>query len=130
MAAKKKPIDPDVVDTIWVAGVLSMSGSLTLVTTKHAKVVRLVVSSGVYPESMERLSKYMGSKLFTVSSGQRISIQGAALHSLMTKVWEYLPRERKRQYAKFRSEITTTLEGPNPYREADIEKYEEAEADD
>lgn len=130
----KKPIDPDVVDTIWLAGVLSMSGSLLLVKAKQARVVRLTVSSSSHEQAVHKFAEITGTKVFEVKAYQgskpsmRLSIQGAALHSLMTRVWDYLTTERKRQYAILRREITTTLEGNNPYSEAKkIEEYDDEE---
>lgn len=130
----KKPIDPDVVDTIWLAGVISMSGSMLLVKAKQARVVRLTVTSSLYPEAVQKFADIFGTAAFEVKSSQitkptlRISIQGAALHALMTRVWDYLTIERKKQYALLRKQITTTLEGNNPYSEAKkIEEYDDEE---
>ena len=124
MAKKKPEIDPKIVEAIWAAGFISSSGSLTLVKSGHSRVVRLVVTTSLLPESIERLAAITGTGVYTLppaskksQEGKRISIQGASLHAFMTKVWDYLTTERKLQYAHMRKQITSTLEGPNPYRD-------------
>lgn len=126
MAKKKVEVDPQKVEEIWAAGVISMSGSLSLVQTKHASVVRYVLTSSIYPEAMERFSKIAGCTVYDLGitgkkqlENKRISLQGAALHALLTRVWDYLTPERKRAYAKFRKHITSLTEGPNPYRDGE-----------
>lgn len=131
MATKKNELASELRDTIWAAGVLSMSGSLSLVKSKQTKVVRLTFTSSSYLESISKLSAISGAAYFVVKGvgnpdkpTLRIAIQGASLHALMTRVWEYLTTERKRQYAVLRKEITTTLEGNNPYKQ-DTDSFEE-----
>ena len=117
MPPKKKPIDPDVIETIWAAGAISSSGSLKLVVSGNTKVVRYVNTSGRLPGSIDRLAAFMGASVTKLGVGHRASVQGASLHSLMTRVWDYLTIERKMEYRDLRKEITATLEGPNPYRD-------------
>lgn len=122
MPPRKKPIDPEIVEAIWAAGVVSTNGSLALIKAGNTKVVRYSITSGVHPEAMARLGAFFGSSVNTIAQsntdkvGHRIVLQGAALHSALTRVWEYLTKERKQQYADLRKEITSTVEGPNPYR--------------
>lgn len=117
MPPKKKPIDPDLVETIWAAGVISSGGSLKVVRAGNTRVVRFVLTSGRLPGSIHRLAQYMGSSVTELPSGSRVSAQGASLHALMTRTWDYLTMERKLEYRDSRKEITSTLEGPNPYRD-------------
>ena len=120
---KKKPtVDPELVEAIWAAGVISTSGSLKLVNAGKTRVVRYTITSSMLPGAMNRLAKFMGASLTQINSANiskqsyRVAVQGAALHSVMTRVWDYLTMERKQQYADERKNITTTTEGPNPYR--------------
>lgn len=125
MAPPKKKIDPEIVEAIWAAGVISSGGSLKLVVTNNTKVVRYVITTSLLPGAVHRLAAFMGSNVQELMNGNssrksvRIGIQGAALHSVLTRVWDYLTMERKQQYAELRGEITTTTEGPNPYRDGD-----------
>lgn len=119
---KKKPLDPEIADVVWVAGVISTNGSLALIKAGNTRVVRYSITSGVYPEAMAKLAAFLGSKVNVIAQsntdkdGYRVVLQGAALHSAMTRVWDYLTTERKQHYANLRKEITSTIEGPNPYR--------------
>ena len=133
MPPKKKPVDPGDVDAIWAAGVLSAGGSLKLVHTAKTRVVRYVLTSSLLPGMVDQLARISGSAANTLNQAnatnesRRIAIQGAALHPLMTTTWPYLTLERKQQYAELRKQITSTTEGPNPYKgnDTEIEKFQE-----
>lgn len=118
----KKKSEEEVANAAWAAGVIDSSGSLSIIETGRTKVVRFVLTSGMFPESVKRLADFAGGTTTmlkptkTTRNAVRFTTQGAALHALFTRVWDYLSIERKRQYAELRKQITTTLEGPNPYK--------------
>lgn len=117
----KKKSPEEIADAAWAAGVIDMGGSLSLIKSGNTRVVRYTLTSGMFPKAVERMATYGGSNTATLPASKttrpakRFTCQGAALHSLMTRVWDYLSIERKKQYADLRKQITTTLEGPNPY---------------
>lgn len=132
MPPKKKPIDPELAEAAWAAGVFSSGGSIKLVTVGNSRVARYIVTSSLLPESMSRLAKFIGvvpiqlDQANAKNPSYRVSVQGAALHSFMTRVWDYITIERKKQYADIRKQISTTTEGPNPYRDdKKIEQFQE-----
>lgn len=131
MPPKKKPVDLELAEAAWAAGVFSSSGSIKLVVVGNSRVARYIVTSSLLPEGITRLAKFIGVNAIQLNQSNaskpsfRVSVQGAALHSFMTRVWDYITIERKQQYADIRKQISTTTEGPNPYRDdKKIEEYQ------
>jgi len=94
-------------DDIWAAGLLSMTGSFTVIKAAgNNKNVRLVVRSAVHTQAIERLADIAGvNTVYSSANGTRfaqIALSGEPLHHFMEQVWDELNPQRKREYIKSR----------------------------
>lgn len=94
---------------LWVAGYLSNTG--TFLCT--ARTAQLVVKSSLRPEALRRAAEYLDMDIPVHIDGKgitRFTLSGNRLHSAMTKVWDYLPMQRKKEYAAVRKLARTRAE--------------------
>lgn len=97
-------------DLAYAAGMISFAGSFVLVPAggkNDDKVVRYVLRSVNRLDAVTELARIMGvDTTITTSNGKQatqVTLQGTVLHHFMTKVWPYLPRDRKQDYARSRA---------------------------
>lgn len=89
---------------VWAAGFISINGTFTIQTGQPCYVAH----SGRFPEAVNVLAEALGHHATVRSDGRTyLSISGYKLHVVMTKLWPYLPTERKAQYVALRDRVKT-----------------------
>lgn len=87
---------------VWAAGFVSVIGSFTVEGHQPAYVVH----SGRFPEAVNVLADALGHHTTVRSDGRTyLVLHGYKLHVVMTKLWPYLPTERKAQYVALRDRV-------------------------
>lgn len=98
---------------IWAAGFLSGMGSFFLKQRDGIASVSLTVRSRVHKNAVIRFGQIVGANPTLAGEGMKLTISGKPLHDAMKRLWDYLPYERKTEYARLRKAAALVNEDTN-----------------